>query len=182
LLIYVNAEDTTGHVPTVAITGITVLSQTLITSVAPSGSNNVLWAYWAVANGTSSTITATFTNAFGNLETWSHIDVLALTGNNTATPIVRFQNTSGTSANPTATLPTTPAPGDLEVAFNGAASNPGAISAAPTNWTATSSTSSQSGTGYGVSSFYTTTGTTTSQAFHWTNSVAWTSIAVDVNA
>jgi hypothetical protein len=178
VLVLVYAEATSGT-PAISSIGGSILvpgaipaTPTLITSASPAA-NYEEWAYWAPATGTGKAVPVTMT---GNVA-YLHVDVIDLAGNNTSTPIAQEATNTGTSATPTATLPTAPASGDLEVAFNGAGANDGSVGAS--TWT---TISNNNGANYGVSSYYSGTAGSTSQAFSFTNSVTWATIALDIEA
>jgi hypothetical protein len=147
--------------------------------VAPGGNGSQYgeWAFWATAAGGAGNTTVTAT--FGHREVDIQLDVLALSGNNTATPIANSGTNTGTSTSPTALLSAVPASGDLEISLNGAAGYDGGVGTTPTGWTQEEA-NQNSGNAYGVASYYTNSNGSTSQAFAFTNSIAWATIAIDV--
>jgi len=174
VLVYADGNGTTPGAPTIggnAITG----SVTSITNVGPA-TGYAEWAYWASASGTNTTVTATF----GTNERHIEVDVLALAGNNTAAPIAQSNTHTGTSTTPTAVLPGTPALGDLEIGFLGTSGNDGGVGATPTGWTNLENGNGNGSGGYGVASYFTNSNGSTSQAFSVANSVAWATIALDL--
>jgi len=180
VLVYAYGNAGAPNQPTISgsITG----GATLITNTTVAGATNYEeWAFRASANGTSATYTATFTG--GNAPRDIEVDAVALTGNNTATPIAQSNNTdSGRSTTPTATLAATPATGDMEIAFLAAGGNDGGAGATPTGWTSIGASNNGGGGNptYGVASYDTNTNGATSQAFAFTTRVRWAAIALDI--
>jgi hypothetical protein len=175
IVVLVYAYATGGKPSTPTISGNITGSATAITNVSPGG-NYLEWAFWAKANGSGATYTATFT---GRTPQDIELDVVALSGNNTTTPIAQNKTNTGTSASPTATLTAAPAAGDMEIAFMGSSSNSGGVGSTPTGWT--NIENKNSGTpAYGVASYDTNTNGSTSQAFSFSNSVGWAAIALDI--
>ena len=70
--------------------------------------------------------------------------------------------------------------GDLEIGFLGTSGNDGGAGATPTGWTNLENANGNGSGGYGVASYFTNTNGSTSQAFSVTTSVAWATIALDL--
>lgn len=177
LVILVYADATSG-VPTISSIGGTAISglPTLVNS-SSAGGNNEVWAYSAVATGTAS---GTVTVAVSGTLQYVRVDVLVLPDNNNPLLAQNQTNSKTSSGNtsPIATLTNQPAAGDLEVAFIGAGGSDGGMGTTPGGWT---KADSANGTAYGMAVYYTTTNTTTSQAFSFSSSVTWGVIALDIN-
>jgi hypothetical protein len=177
VLLLVYADGTSA--PAISSVGGAAISgsPTLITSAAPggSGSNYGEWAYWATATG-SSGVTVTLNSA----TTYIHLDVLQLTGNNTATPIAQDKNSTTPNKSPTAALLAAPAAGDVEVALNGAAANDGGAGATPSGWTSISAVPIIGSPPYGESAYYTSSPGTGTQVFAFGSNVAWATITLDI--
>ena len=175
VLVYADGNGTAPGAPTIGGNPITG-SATSIANVGPA-TGYVEWAYWASASGTNTTVTATF----GANESRIEVDVLALAGNNTAMPIAQSNTHTGTSTTPTAVLPGSPALGDLEIGFLGSSGNDGGVvTPPPTGWTNLENANGRGSGGYGVASYFTNSNGSTSQAFPVANSVAWATIALDL--
>ena len=117
---------------------------------------------------------------FGANERRIEVDVFALSGNNTTTPIAQSQTNTGNSTAPMAFLPAAPAAGDLEIGLLGAGGNDGGVGATPGGWTNLENLNGFSSGGYGVASYYTNTNASASQTFSINTGVHWATIALDL--
>ncbi len=177
LIVLAYGENSFGTPAAPTISGNAVTgTATQITSES-EGSNYAEYAFWVKASGTGTTITSTFASSVSEQE----LDVFALAGNNTTSPVVQSDTNTGTSTTPTAILPTTPTGGDLEIAMFGTGGQDGSLGATPTGWTNVGAlTGTNGGHAYGEASYYTNTNASTSQAFSVGDSVAWGTIALDI--
>jgi hypothetical protein len=168
LLVYSDGSTSTPSFSGAGISG----TPTEITSQSPGGSYEV-WAYDATASGTSTTVGV----SVGGSPSYVDLYAAVLYGANPSSPIAQDKPNTGTSKTPTAILSSTPVTGDYEFAILGTDGTSGTVGAAPSGWTRLGT--NENGAGYGVGSFYTSTGST-SQAFSITDSVPWATIALDI--
>ena len=172
VLVYAEGNGSMPSAPTIAGSAVAGTA-TLINSTSPGGSYGE-WAYWVAASGNGQTVNATFSTNVADIE----LDAVDLAGDNAPSPIVSSDTNTGTNKAPTAILAAAPGNGDLELVFFGTEGGDGGAGTTPNNWTRLEN---NNGAGYGAGSYYTVTAGSTSQAFAITNTVPWSTIAIDVD-
>lgn len=175
-LILVYRESAIGQdtIPTAGITGPFTGTPVAVTSSVDFSGKHSLFVWRGVGNGATGSVTVSFTG--NNKNVLTVVQVIELSGNDTATPIVQSPAATGTTSPATATL-TSPGSGNAELVLIGATGN--TTVATPAAFTQLSTQNGATGSGYSVKSAFNATAQASTSSALGAN-VAWGTIALEI--
>lgn len=177
LILVLRAASTTSSDSVTSVTGPLTSAATIASLEYPTASGkDYLFAWKAVGNGTSGTVTVNF--AAGSNANPTVVDVIQLSGNNTTTPIAQAPTALATSGNATANL-TSPTTLNGELVLASFLKN--AAITTPTGFTPvdTMSTGSAGGMDFGL--YFNTAAQATTTITSPDSTKGWGTVALEIN-